>query len=371
MTSSVRLGQDASSAASSGAASITCSRLSRSSSISRSPMCSARPSLAPSVWAIVSVDERRVAERGQPDPEDARLVLGTSVGGGLIASRVFPVPPGPVSVTSRAPSTKQGEDLQRARVSSDEGARGPGQVRVGDRLQRREGSLPNWKIGTGRDVLEAVLAEVGELAVDEHGGRTGEEHLTAVAGGGDARAEWTSSPTYPSSVSSGVPVCKPMRTWIGPPRAPRSSLPRPRARPARRKGEEERVSLRVHLHSAVAAQASRITPPVLGKRLGVRLGAELVQQLRRALDVGEEERDGAGRQIHAHFSGMMIAECARMSQGRAGSSAPTWPGSCGTRRRGPRRVDRPRRPRAASIRRSRDATPCSIWPRSTATKPPR
>ena len=75
-TSRVRFGQAARSAESSGAASITCSRLSRSSSISRSPMCSASPSFAPSVCAIVSLDKRRVAQRGEADPEDARLVRG-------------------------------------------------------------------------------------------------------------------------------------------------------------------------------------------------------------------------------------------------------------------------------------------------------
>ena len=40
--------------------------------------------------------------------------------------------------------------------------------------------------------------------------------------------------------------------------------------------------------------------PVLGERLGVALGAERVQELRRALDVGEEEGDGAGGEVVAH-----------------------------------------------------------------------
>ena len=39
---------------------------------------------------------------------------------------------------------------------------------------------------------------------------------------------------------------------------------------------------------------------MLGERVRVRLGAELVQQLRRALDVGEEEGDGAGGEIAPH-----------------------------------------------------------------------
>ena len=44
---------------------------------------------------------------------------------------------------------------------------------------------------------------------------------------------------------------------------------------------------------------------MLGERLGVGVRAELVEQPRRALDVGEEERDRAGREIRAH-SGMMV-----------------------------------------------------------------
>ena len=39
---------------------------------------------------------------------------------------------------------------------------------------------------------------------------------------------------------------------------------------------------------------------VLGEGLGVRLRAELVQELRRSLDVGEEEGDGAGRKVVSH-----------------------------------------------------------------------
>jgi hypothetical protein len=48
---------------------------------------------------------------------------------------------------------------------------------------------------------------------------------------------------------------------------------------------------------------------VLGQRLRVRLGAELVEQLRRALDVGEHEGHGAGREIRSH--GAMMRERAK------------------------------------------------------------
>ena len=41
-------------------------------------------------------------------------------------------------------------------------------------------------------------------------------------------------------------------------------------------------------------------PAVLGKRLRVALGSQLVQELRRSFNVGEEEGDGAGRKIVSH-----------------------------------------------------------------------
>ena len=62
-----------------------------------------------------------------------------------------------------------------------------------------------------------------------------------------------------------------------------------------REGDEERVALRVDLDAAVRREGGAQDAPVLGERLRVALGAERVQQPRRALDVGEEERDGAVR----------------------------------------------------------------------------
>ncbi len=94
----------------------------------------------------------------------------------------------------------------------------------------------------------------------------------------------------------GVPVCRPIRTVIGP--AASADLPFACSlQRAGRAGErvEEGVALRVHLDAAVSAERLPQHAPVFDQGLVVRLGPELVQQLRRALDVREEERDGAGR----------------------------------------------------------------------------
>jgi hypothetical protein len=75
-------------------------------------------------------------------------------------------------------------------------------------------------------------------------------------------------------------------------RVPRRSQ---RIRRARER-DEERIALRIHLDAAPPRERVAQHPPVLRQRIRVRL-AELVQQPRRSLDVGEQERDGAGRQL--------------------------------------------------------------------------
>jgi len=60
-----------------------------------------------------------------------------------------------------------------------------------------------------------------------------------------------------------------------------------------RKSEEERVSLSIDLDAALAGARFSDQAPVLGESLRIALRAELVQQLGRALDVGEEEGDRA------------------------------------------------------------------------------
>ena len=61
------------------------------------------------------------------------------------------------------------------------------------------------------------------------------------------------------------------------------------------KRDEERVALGVDLDAILRLVGLAHDPAVLVERSGVPLSAELVQQPRRALDVGEEEGDGAAR----------------------------------------------------------------------------
>ena len=59
-------------------------------------------------------------------------------------------------------------------------------------------------------------------------------------------------------------------------------------------GDEEGVALRVDLDAAVGGERLAKHPPVFGESVCVGV-AELLQELRRALDVGEQEGDRAGR----------------------------------------------------------------------------
>ena len=68
----------------------------------------------------------------------------------------------------------------------------------------------------------------------------------------------------------------------------------------RRERDEEGVALSVDFYPVPCGQGRSQHSSMLGERLRVRIRTERVQQARRALDVGEEERDGAGREVPAH-----------------------------------------------------------------------
>ena len=147
-----------------------------------------------------------------------------------------------------------------------------------------------------------MLAEVREpVEPDERRGRGRDEHLPAVAYGRD--------PSSAVHVVSDVAFVRHERRACVQAdahmdRAGRQRLCK-RSRSCeragrRREGEEERISLGVDLDPALGRTRLSYHPTVLGECLGVRLGPERLQELRRALDVRKEERDGASREIVAH-----------------------------------------------------------------------
>jgi hypothetical protein len=64
--------------------------------------------------------------------------------------------------------------------------------------------------------------------------------------------------------------------------------------------EEEGVPLRVYFDAAGGSARLADDPPMVGECVCIGICAELVQELRRSLNVGEEKGDGAGREIGSH-----------------------------------------------------------------------
>jgi hypothetical protein len=65
---------------------------------------------------------------------------------------------------------------------------------------------------------------------------------------------------------------------------------------------EERVALAVDSSPACRFEGPADQPVVRREELAVAIAAERLQQLRRALDVGEDEGDGAGRKRLSSFA---------------------------------------------------------------------
>ena len=145
-------------------------------------------------------------------------------------------------------------------LASEEGRRGNGQVRAVEALERRKLAVSELVDALGgREILEPVLAEVCEPELDELSRRGRDEHLPAVARRGDAGG---AVDVAADIALVGEKRCPCVQTDPHADRSGGERLGQPARRGERarrgRKGEEERIALRVHLDAVVAAQASRI-----------------------------------------------------------------------------------------------------------------
>jgi hypothetical protein len=146
-----------------------------------------------------------------------------------------------------------------------------------------------------------VLAEVAKLTVDERCRLLRHKHLSSMAGRRD--------PGTAVDIDAHITFVREERR----PRVQTDAHP-DRARlqclgqfggggersGRRRKRDEERIALGIDLHAIVTGTRLSDDLPVCGKRLGVGLRSQLVQELRRPLDVGEEKRDSAGGKLLMH-----------------------------------------------------------------------
>ncbi len=146
-----------------------------------------------------------------------------------------------------------------------------------------------------------MFSEVCEREVNEVGGRPREDHLAAVARGRDPRGE-VDVVTHIALVGHERHARVQTNAHLDLTRG-KGFGERPcggEGAGCGREGEEEGVPLRVDLDSAFGSAGFADQPAVLRESLGVGIGAKLPEKLRRSLNVGEEEGDGARRKFVSH-----------------------------------------------------------------------
>ena len=239
-------------------------------------------------------DELRLGDRGERDEEDAVLELVDQLGRDLEREPGLPGPPGPMRVTSRR-SLERPEQLpstSRPTSGPRDGQVGPVQRPSGGNAARRRAGKA---LGPGRSFRRCSPRRRTPSPVTSRG-TLRHEHLAAVAGAAIRAARWTSCLRRPSRDQRRA-VCRPDPDLRRSPRVPSSARRAPAAaRLAREREKEASPSVSTsnpsRRQSSVADDAS-----VGGERFNVPLASRLLQQARRALDVGEEQGDGAGRQL--------------------------------------------------------------------------
>ena len=252
-----------------------------------------------------SHDQIRIRQRPQRHEPDAVGVVLGGVGGREKRQARLPAAARADQGDDRdIVAAEQVEQLGELALTPDELSRRDREIRLVQRLERREVLAaelvePLW-FG---EVLESVLAQVAHehAVVEQCPGRFAEQHLAAVS-----RRHYARRPVHVASYVALVgderrPGVKAHTHVDGTGRQRFREHGRGRESTGRRReGEEEGVALRIDLDSVLGGACLPDDPTVLGERLGVGLRAELVQELRRALDVREEEGDGACRKIVAH-----------------------------------------------------------------------
>ena len=195
-------------------------------------------------------------------------------------------------------ATEQRLQIVELTHSAEERCCGYREVRPVQALQRRERGVAELVEPLGRrQILQTVLPEIAQSVVaGEVTGRLRDQHLSAVSDRGDARGAVDVEPhvtlvrddrltrvhAHAHADRSGSERL--LSCGGGCERVGRSS-----------KRDEECVALRVDLDSVVRGEHLPECASVLAECVGVRR-PELVQQFCRPFDVGEEERDGAGRE---------------------------------------------------------------------------
>ena len=247
-------------------------------------------------------DQRRIADRRQPDPEDPGSELAHQL-------------PGRLERQPRLPrSTRAGERHQPRRLVPNERdnlrhfllaphERGErhGEVRVRDRPQRRK-AIRSELVQRDRlgEVLQPVPAQVEHIVCDQLVGSSREQHLAAVGCAHDPSRLVHVRPDVLGRIEHRLAR---MHTDPDPHRPVGKRRHRLRHRRYRFRRRRERVEQAVarviNLVARVRTERLPQSAAVVGQRLLISLGAELVQQRRRTLDVREHERH-CSRRLQRH-----------------------------------------------------------------------
>ncbi len=190
-------------------------------------------------------------------------------------------------------------------VASEHRPRGDRQVAAMQRLQRRElarEAVDDQLVEVDRleHVLEPVRTEVDQLdAVEQCPRRAGDEHLSAVPGGHDPRRAVDVHADvvrrHGERLAGMDPDPDPDLDAGRPARPRERQLPVGRRRDRiLRPGErhEQCVALLVHRVAGVPFERLQQQPTMKLQHAGVGVRTEALQELRRALDIGEQQGDG-------------------------------------------------------------------------------
>jgi hypothetical protein len=213
-------------------------------------------------------DERRLVQRGEPDPEDAAPEIRDELGGSLDREPCLAGTAG-AAESNQAGVADDRDHLGHLPLPPDEARHRTREVRVRDRLERREGLVAELVDPHRlREVLQPMLAEVDHgQAVDQLARRPGEHHLAPVCGRRYARSEMDVLPDVPlggeqrgSRVQPEADVDRAAGELLDRLRRGRDRL--------RRLGEheEERVPLGIHLRPAACREDLPQHAPVVGDR---------------------------------------------------------------------------------------------------------
>jgi len=222
----------------------------------------------------------------------------------------LPTPPGPTRVESeKAAGRVVEETVDRGQLLRPADERGPWGGEVGaagfEGPQRRE--LARQAVGLeledpfgDAEVLQPVRSEVPRGQIDESPRRLREQHLAAVPDGRDAGGAVDVDPDVAFRGQVRLARMEPhpdLDRAAG--QRPLGVYGRPDGVGGPSEGDEEGIALGIDLDPAVSGDGPADDPTMLRQSLVVGV-AEIAQQPRRTLDVGEQEGDHTGRQQADH-----------------------------------------------------------------------